>query len=160
MGEIKGLHAELNLLVVGHSFGADTAADLAANEEFNENFNVTHVVAAAYDSTPQLAYISPDIEVLVLQNNQDRAIGLETFQRTMSGAPESMSINTFAHDVRRFDGGGLTDIGHHQSRYITYLTEADDPKMITFLESVEAAGYGERGTSFAVDVTLDDALLP
>jgi len=149
-----------NLLLVGHSFGADTVADLAAESGFTEDYNVTHVVAAAYDSAPQLAHISPDIQVLVLQNNQDRAVGLEAFQRVMSAAPASTSVNTFAHDVRRFDGGGLTDIGHHQSRYITYLTEADDPELTTFLESVAATGYGDLGTSFAVDVSLDDTLLP
>ena len=147
-----------NLLVVGHSFGADTAADLAANQEFTLLYNVTHVVAAGYDSAPQLAHISPDIDVLVLQNNDDKAILLESTQRRVAMSPESVSINTFAHEVREFDGGWGADIGHHQDRYITYLDRTDDAELTRFYESVAAMGYGSAGTSVAVDVTLDESL--
>ncbi|MFT7475733.1 MAG: hypothetical protein ACI81L_002674 [Verrucomicrobiales bacterium] len=147
-----------NLMIVGHSFGADAAADLAANTWFTASYNVTHVVAAGYDSAPQLAHISPDIDVLVLQNEDDKAILLEASQRSAAMSLESVSINTFAHEVREFDGGWGTDIGHHQDRYINYLEESDDAELTRFYESVAAVGYGDSGTSVAIDVTLDESL--
>jgi hypothetical protein len=61
------------LLIVGHSYGADTALDLAADSTFNgpDGFRVTHVVAAGYDSEAQMDDISDDTHVLVLQNRDD-----------------------------------------------------------------------------------------
>lgn len=148
-----------NLLLVGHSFGADTVADLAADGGFTEDYNVTHVVAAGYDSVPQLAHIGPDIDVLVLQNEDDKAILLESTQRHSAMSFESVSVNTFAHNVRTFAGGWGTDIGHHQDRYITYLRTTDDAELTRFLESITATGYADSGTSVAIDVTLDQNLL-
>lgn len=68
-----------NLLLVGHSFGADTALDLAGDPRFNgpTGFRVTHVVAAAYHSTPQLDVVPPDTAVLVLQNRRDAVVMAE-----------------------------------------------------------------------------------
>ncbi len=68
-----------NVMIVGHSYGADTAADLAADGQFNgpDGFNVTHVVAAAYHSEPQLAHLPDSTRVLVLQNELDMAIAAE-----------------------------------------------------------------------------------
>lgn len=68
-----------NIMIVGHSFGADTAADLAADPRFNgpDGFNVTHVVAAAYHSGPQLEHIPDTTQVLVLQNELDAAVAAE-----------------------------------------------------------------------------------
>ncbi|MEZ5297871.1 MAG: hypothetical protein R2697_16820 [Ilumatobacteraceae bacterium] len=63
------------LLLVGHSFGADAALDLAADPSFNGGaFTVTHVVAAGYHSQPQLDDVVGDTEVLVLQNHRDAAV--------------------------------------------------------------------------------------
>lgn len=155
----NGVDRGSNLLLVGHSFGADTVADLAANTEFTNAFNVTHVVAAAYDSVPQLAHISSEIDVLVLQNEDDKAILLEATQRRSAMSDESVSANTFAHEVRVFDGGWGFDAGHHQDRYIAYLEATDDPELTRFYESIAATGYGESGTSVAIDVTLDQNLL-
>lgn len=61
------------VLIVGHSFGADTALDLAADPGFNgpAGYRVTHVVAAGYFSGPQLPAVVPGTEVLVLQNRAD-----------------------------------------------------------------------------------------
>lgn len=148
-----------NLMLVGHSFGADTAADLAAHDGFTERYNVTHVVAAAYDSVPQLAHISPEIDVLVLQNEDDKAILLEATQRKAAMSRESVSVNTFAHEVRRFDGGMGGDVGHHQKRYNSYLDHTTDAELTRFFESVTATGYGTPGTSVAIDVTIDESLL-
>lgn len=68
------------IMIVGHSFGADTALDLAADPTFNgpDGYRVTHVVAAAYHSGPQLAHIPDGTEVLVLQNHRDAAVIVET----------------------------------------------------------------------------------
>ncbi len=68
------------LMIVGHSYGADTALDLASDRRFNgaAGFNVTHVVAAGYHSTPQLAHVDPRTEVLVLQNYRDVAVIAES----------------------------------------------------------------------------------
>jgi hypothetical protein len=66
-----------DVAIVGHSYGADTALDLAADRSFNggpAGYNVTHVVAAAYDSGPQLSHVPGSTEVLVLQNHRDAAV--------------------------------------------------------------------------------------
>jgi len=63
-----------DIMIVGHSFGADTALDLASDSTFNNpetGFNITHVTAAAYYSQPQLRHIPDGTEVLVLQNTRD-----------------------------------------------------------------------------------------
>lgn len=67
------------LLIVGHSFGADTALDLAADPHFNgdDGYTVTHVVAAGYHSGPQLAAVPAATNVLVLQNRHDGVVGVE-----------------------------------------------------------------------------------
>lgn len=69
----RGVPLGSELMIVGHSFGADTALDLAADSGFNGagGYQVTHVVAAAYDSRPQLAHVPASTQVLVLQNNRD-----------------------------------------------------------------------------------------
>lgn len=63
------------VLMVGHSFGADTALDLASDPLFNgELVNVTHVVPAAYHSEPQLPHVINGSQVGVLQNVYDLAV--------------------------------------------------------------------------------------
>lgn len=71
-----GVPIGAELLIVGHSFGADTALDLAADPAFNgpDGYRVSHVVAAAYHSGPQLGDVPPDTQVLVLQNSRDVAV--------------------------------------------------------------------------------------
>jgi hypothetical protein len=74
-----GVPSGARLMIVGHSYGADTALDLAADTRFNgpAGFVVTHVVAAGYHSQPQLASVGPSTEVLVLQNERDAAVIVE-----------------------------------------------------------------------------------
>ncbi len=71
-----GVPLGAELMIVGHSFGADTALDLAADPRFNGSagFDVTHVVAAGYHSEPQLPHVDAGTEVLVLQNHLDAAV--------------------------------------------------------------------------------------
>ncbi len=73
---VRGVPIGSDLVIVGHSFGADTALDLAADDHFNGpgGYNVTHVVAAAYHSQPQLEHVRSGTEVLVLQNHRDAAV--------------------------------------------------------------------------------------
>jgi hypothetical protein len=71
-----GVPLGAELMIVGHSYGADTALDLAADPLFNGSagFDVTHVIAAGYHSEPQLPHIDAGTEVLVLQNHRDAAV--------------------------------------------------------------------------------------
>lgn len=65
------------VMIVGHSYGADTAVDLAADPVFNNpetGVRVTHVVAAAYFNQPQLDDAPAHTQVLVLQNAVDAAV--------------------------------------------------------------------------------------
>ncbi len=75
----QGIPPGSEIMIVGHSFGADTALDLAADPRFNGPgaYTVTHVAAAAYHSGPQLAQVPSGTEVLVLQNNKDAAVQVE-----------------------------------------------------------------------------------
>jgi hypothetical protein len=74
-----GVPPGANLLIVGHSFGSDTALDLAADSGFNGpgGYQVTHVVAAGYYSQPQLEHVPTSTSVLVLQNHRDAAVIVE-----------------------------------------------------------------------------------
>jgi hypothetical protein len=75
----NGVPVGSELVLVGHSFGADTALDLAADGSFNgaAGYRVTHVVAAAYHSRPQLDRVPATTEVLVLQNRRDVPVIVE-----------------------------------------------------------------------------------
>ena len=73
-----GVPAGAEIMIVGHSYGADTALDLAADVEFTSRYRLTHVVAAGYNSQPQLPHVHPDVEVLVLQNHRDIPVIVET----------------------------------------------------------------------------------
>jgi hypothetical protein len=73
---VRGVPPGSDLVIVGHSYGADTALDLAADEGFNggDGYRVTHVAALGYHSSPQLPDVRPWTEVLVVQNRRDAAI--------------------------------------------------------------------------------------
>jgi hypothetical protein len=72
-----GVPPGAHLLMIGHSYGADTALDLAADPEFTSRYRVEGVVAAGYHSQPQLAHVDDDIEVLVVQNKVDLVVWAE-----------------------------------------------------------------------------------
>ena len=154
--DVLGVEPRSNVMLVGHSFGADTVLDIAADEQFNSQYNLTHVVAAAYDSVPQLAAVPTSIDVLVLQNESDQAIALERFHRDVGQGDESVSINTFAHEVREFAGGLGSDLGHHPDRYIEYVNNTRDSELDRFFESIEDTGYTTPGATLAVDVSVQD----
>lgn len=73
--DAAGVPAGSELLVIGHSFGADTAIDLAADPAFNgDEYRVTHVVAAGYHVDDYLADVPDGTDVLVLENSGDAAV--------------------------------------------------------------------------------------
>lgn len=140
-----------NLMIVGHSFGADTALDLASDPEFNGGrYNVTHVVAAAYASGSQLPDVQPGTEVLVLQNNKDVPVLAEQ----LGHVPTAPGLGTNGAVVKRFDGG-WDGFGHAQSNYTDYLASGDED-LDAYFTSVAAAGYTASGTSNAVDVSIEE----
>jgi hypothetical protein len=70
----NGIPTGADVMLVGHSLGADTVMDLAADPVFNNSqtgVNVTHVMAAAYFNQPELDKVPESTQVLVLQNNRD-----------------------------------------------------------------------------------------
>lgn len=138
-----------NLMIVGHSFGADTALDLASDPGFNgRDYHVTHVVAAAYYSQPQLPHVQPGTDVLVLQNNKDVPVLAEQLGHT----PTTPFGGTNGAIVDRFSGG-WAGAGHAQSNYIDHLNSGD-PGLDAYFASVAAAGYAAGGQATAVDVSI------
>lgn len=60
------------VLIVGHSYGADTAFDLAGDADFNGSLvNVTHLVAAGYHNEHQMSSLADQTKAMVLQNVHD-----------------------------------------------------------------------------------------
>jgi len=100
-----------DVMIVGHSFGADTAVDLAADPVFNNlatGVNVTHVVAAAYFSQPQLGQVPHGTQVLVLQNANDQVVNGEGLGYT---ATETRNFADRALGATRDGIGDLLGLG-------------------------------------------------
>jgi hypothetical protein len=224
-----GVPRGAELMIVGHSFGADTALDLAADPAVNgsDGYRITHVVAAGYHSAPQLGAVPGDTAVLVVQNRRDvpviaEAVGsagvteavtssanalvalagldpiLAARHQARSFAAQFRALTSaVAHVVDRrddvvdvavgvaagdpgrvadgvgdfvtlepgvrtaapgrivsvFEGGGGR-FGHDPDHYVQHLLAVDDPAVIGFLESVDAAGYTAPGLATAVDVSV------
>jgi hypothetical protein len=106
-----GVPLGAEVMLVGHSFGSDTALDLAADVRFNgpSGFDVTHALAAAYDSGAQLPFVPASTEVLVLQNQRDVVVLAEH-----AGTPVTSGIGGFFGGLDRIIDrdplGGLGDI--------------------------------------------------
>jgi hypothetical protein len=97
------------LMIVGHSFGADTALDLASDRRFNgDRFRVTHVVAAGYHSRPQLADVVDGTEVLVVQNRHDLVVAAERVGQS-SAADSVVGRVRQLGDVLRLDPAAAVD---------------------------------------------------
>lgn len=106
----RGVPDGAELMIVGHSFGADTALDLAADPTFNgEQYTVTHVVAAGYHSQPQLPDVVDSTEVLVLQNHRDAAVIVEGVGQSHAAKSVTSRASAIA-DAFRFDLPGV--VGH------------------------------------------------
>lgn len=97
-----GVPTGADVMIVGHSYGADTALDLAADPRFNGTYHVTHVAAAAYHSGPQVAAVPGATNVLVLQNTRDAAVQIEAAGHAPVGA-----VDGYADAVGDFLSGDL-----------------------------------------------------
>jgi hypothetical protein len=174
-----GVPAGAELVIVGHSFGADAALDLAADAGFNgdDGYRVSHVVAAGYASGEQLPAVPESTEVLVLQNTFDVPAAVEELAlhpwlsasagtaglsaRMAAQLSPSVAQQSPAHVVVRFSGG-IGGAGHAQRHYIEYLDDADHPAVVAFLASLTAATVGdgpggrEYGVASAIDVSVPD----
>ncbi|HWL45401.1 MAG TPA: hypothetical protein VNQ73_20835 [Ilumatobacter sp.] len=115
------------LLIVGHSFGADTALDLAADPRFNgpAGYAVTHVVAAGYHSSPQLAHVPDRTGVLVLQNAHDLVIELGRLGEHPVGAAYELGDLWEELGSGEVFGavGSLTGVANHTVGFGGYLIE-------------------------------------
>jgi hypothetical protein len=162
-----------DVMIIGHSYGADTALDLASDPAFNNKqtgVNVTHAVSAGYYSPPQLDSIANDTKVLVLMNNQDVVINAESRNPLLPPedkplrwlgvvGPSDLPISDVTTQgdnivVSRFNGGLGTDAGHHPDRYVNHVDDASNDPIADYLNSLTDAGYGTRGTSIAIDVSV------
>ncbi len=151
--ERAGVPKDANIMLVGHSYGADTALDLASDDQFNRDYNVTHVYAAAYDSEPQLPYVDEDIEVFVAQNDHDAAVKVEHVGHSPAAdGPEGQPDTTI---VDKFDYGGTEGAGHHQNNYVEGVENATSPEQEAFFASVDEGGYTQPGDAEAVDISYD-----
>jgi hypothetical protein len=131
----QGVPLGSQVVIVGHSFGSDTALDLASDPSFNgpQGFDVTHVVAAGYDSQPQLDDIPESTKVLVLQNRKDVPVLAETVEhiktQTLEDAREI--VDSAANlDVGGVIGGAFGAVWHRAQSTVTpavhIATHADD----------------------------------
>ena len=58
-----------------------------------------------------------------------------------------------AEIVDVFAGGGQ-GFGHHPANYVAHVASTTDPSVVSFFESVDAAGYATSGTAWAIDVSV------
>ena len=117
-----------NIMLVGHSFGGDTAVDLASDPQFNgEMVNVTHVVSAGYASEHQLGSIPDGTEVLVLQNIYDVPTLAESVPSALWGDEEEL-----ARTVGRIGVEGAEDTAGAAGRGINALGGLVEDGIATF----------------------------
>ncbi|MDH3295770.1 MAG: hypothetical protein OER95_15740, partial [Acidimicrobiia bacterium] len=150
---INGVDEGAELLLIRHSFGADTALDLAADPAFTERYRLVQVVATGYNSEPQLAPVAPGVEVLVVRNRHDLVVAAETLlpsdQTGVLGCDQppgrangSVTAGIGAATIITFDGGWVGpspgpgpdlepgsgprlvgDLGHGIARYRRVFTD-------------------------------------
>ena len=157
-----GVPAGAELLIVGHSYGADTALDLAADPAFAGRYDVTHVVATGYFSQPQLPAVPADTRVLVVQNRHDIVVRLGSVMPSnetgVLACGPTRPVDRLNVLVVRYDGG-LGRLGHSVDRYRPVFTgqadlDADDAAAVgDFVESIDRPS-GPPGTILAIDISL------
>jgi hypothetical protein len=103
----SGVPIGSEVLIVGHSYGADTALDLASDPHFNgpDGFRVTHVVAAGYDTQPQLDDVPESTRVLALSNRKDVAVLAETVEHHVTQPVEE--VREIVDSAVDLDVGGV-----------------------------------------------------
>ncbi|MGI9452217.1 MAG: hypothetical protein ACR2QH_16495, partial [Geminicoccaceae bacterium] len=139
-----------DVMIVGHSFGADTALDLASDPTFNNRetgFNITHVTAAAYYSQPQLRHVQNDTEVLVLQNRHDVPVivegqGYAATRGARLAYETAQEANAVRQSVNSAGSGFAGDVIGEGRSYVTE-TLREAPEVVA--ETAEAAGDFSEG---------------
>lgn len=153
-----GVPIGAQLMLVGHSYGADTALDLAADPRFNgaAGFLVTHVVAAGYHSAPQLQHVDPRTEVLVLQNSRDAVVIAEAVGYGPVTASLDDARSALGH-LRDLDPAGVVrDVGELASDVADAAVAgaelvADRTTMLASAAVALVAGRPDRAVAAAVD---------
>lgn len=174
---VNGVPIGADIMLVGHSFGADTALDLAADPRFNGPgaYNVTHAVVAGYHSGPQIVHVPARTEVLALHNTEDIPVRIEQignpvlrgvdliqggFERVIFGDPFGgiPTMFTGAATVARIDIGsaapGVQEFGDRQ--HLVVFEGGTDGRghhqtnYISYLKTTDEIAV----TSFAASVAL------
>jgi len=171
---VNGVPDGATLMLVGHSFGADTALDLAADPAFGERYAVSRVVATGYHSQPQLAAANADTDILVVQNRHDLVIKTTVLMPTESSGilgcnlppaeSEQPTPSTAGHHIVVFSGD-WRQLGHDVATYQAVFNSRDRDHMGDadrtrgdrvgqFLLRADADGFGSAGTMTAIDISL------
>lgn len=167
-----GVQPGAEIVLVGHSFGADTALDLAADPRFTSRFDVSGVVATGYYSQPQLQSVDPAVPVLVLQNRHDVVIGAGSLMpgpgnRSIRCPVEDLddptdSIGPSRHLVLEFDGG-WSGLGHQADTYrdvflgSVQLDPAGGAGLRAFTSTLSNRGFRPESAMVAIDVSVPAA---
>jgi len=142
-----------NVMLVGHSFGAYTAAELASDKSFNDAFgeprlgysvNITHVAAAGATAGFRMNELPGGTEGVLVNNSGDLAYRLERFVPTNNESSASEIV---------FDGGSHDGAGHQPTHHGAFVRSADNPMLNDFNGSAFDR-YGGSGS--AVRVTVKD----
>lgn len=99
------------ILIVGHSYGADTAVDLASDPYVNgELVNITHVIPAAYHTEPQLNDVVNGTQIGVLQNIYDLPVLAEGIGGDLTGLGLGLISPITDHEPMGGEGSGLAGL--------------------------------------------------
>ncbi len=158
-----GVPAGAELMIVGHSFGADTALDLAADPAFSERYRVRRVVATGHFARPAPSSIPLQSAVLVVQNRRDLVAKLgaempsvEQGVLACDRAEEETGGRTVAIE---FDGG-TGGLGHSVEVYRSVFTDhaglsaADAAAVDDVLASFDGWSDTPPESMLAVDISL------
>ena len=163
-----GIPDGAELMIIGHSFGADTALDLAADPGFTDRYRLTHVVATGSFSQPQPASLPPGTATLAVQNRQDVVAQLGSLMPTAETGtldcaddrttPSRASVVRFDGGFGRYPGG----FGHPVSTYRSVFTgqvglSTEDRSVVDrFLRSVDERSPVVPPSMMAVDISLPE----
>jgi pimeloyl-ACP methyl ester carboxylesterase len=143
-----------DVMLVGHSYGAYTAAYLASDHDFNDAFgspsgyhvNVTHMVAAGAETDVYFDRMPEGTHALVLNNRRDLAYEAE------DNAHGNVDPVYGGQKEFVFNGGGK-GWGHDPQNYTDWLQNSTDREDLgAWLDS--AGDYAESGS--AVNYTVPD----
>lgn len=142
-----GIPEGSDVMLVGHSFGAYTAAELATDPTFNSAIggggyvDVTHVVGAGASAAFRFDRLPNGTEGLLLNNSVDVAYLGERVIPT-NNAPSDREV-VFSQ--------GVDQAGHGVANYSGFASGTDHPDVASFRESAHAS-YGGSGVGTRITV--------